>query len=158
MKKLLIYLSLFAVLLCGCQPRSYPEIKGHIWWFDFEQRNAIHDEGDVSPFLRAPDYEETDRLDDPKLQSAVQDIRVDYPLDTEEKVTAYAWELYDICVELGYFDEIWQPCDISCYCDGIIDISYLDPQYIGYYYDGYAPSLYVSALDGHIIARTSNDA
>lgn len=158
MKKLLISLILISALLCGCKSTSYPEIKGHILWFDFAQRNAIRYEGYVPPSLRAPAYEETDYLDDPQLQSAVQDIRVDYPLDTDEKVTAYAWELYDICVELGYFDEIWEPCYISCYSDGIIDISYLDPQYIGAYYDGYAPILYVSALDGHIIELTSNDA
>lgn len=155
MKKIVICLTLFAAVLCGCntEPKTYPEIKGHIFWFDFEQRNAIRYEGYVPPDLRAPTYEENDYLDDPALQSAVQKLRMDYPLDTDEAVTAYAWELYDICVELGYFDGIWEPC----YSDGIIDIGYLDPQYIGAYYDGYAPILYVSALDGHIIEFTSND-
>lgn len=158
MKKLLISLILLASLLCGCIPRSYPEIRGHIFWFDFEQRNSIHYDENVPTALRAPTYEESGRLDDPRLQAAAQEIRMDYPLDTDEKVTAYAWELYDLCVELGYFDEIWEPCGIYCYCDGIIEISFLDPQYIDSYYDGYAPVLYVSALDGHIIELTSNDA
>ena len=130
---------LFAALLCGCantaQTETYPEIKGHILWFDFEQADSVHDVGDIPSWLRAPTYAETDYLDDPELQSAVAELQLEYPLDTDEAVTAYAWELYDI-----------------------FDISYLDPQYIGHYYDGYAPTLYVSALDGHIIEFTSNDA
>ena len=166
MKKILYYLILFAVLLCGCtntaQPEtertSYPEIKGHILWHDVDQADSVHYVGDIPSWLRAPTYVETDYLDDPKLQSAVADLRMEYPLDTNEAVTAYAWDLYDICIELGYFDAIWEPCDISCYADGIVEISYLDPQYLNNYYDGYAPVLYISALDGHIIEFTSNDA
>ena len=166
MKKILLYLLLAAALLCGCtsavpqttERTSFPEIKGFIMWFDVEQRNHIQYYGYIPPEHRFPTYMETDYLDDPKLQSAVADLQVEYPLDTDEKVTAYAWKLYDICIELGYFEAIWEPCYISCYADGIIDISFLDPQYIGHYYDGYAPILYISALDGHIIEFTSNDA
>ena len=162
MKKILLYLLLFAALLCGCantaQHETYPEIKGLILWFDFEQADSVQHVGDIPSWLRAPTYAETDYLDDPQLQSAVAELQMEYPLDTDEAVTAYAWELYDICTELGYFDAIWEPCDISCYADGIVEIIYLDPQYLGCYYDGYAPILYVSALDGHIIEFTSNDA
>ena len=161
MKKILLYLLLFAALLCGCantaQTETYPEIKGFIFWRDVDQANSVQYVGDIPSWLRAPTYAETDYLDDPELQSAVAELQMEYPLDTDEAVTAYAWKLYDICTELGYFDEIWEPCYISCYADGIIEISYLDPQYIGHYYDGYAPTLYVSALDGHIIEFTSND-
>ena len=166
MKKILFYLFLLAALLCGCtnaappatERTSSPDVKGHIFWFDFTQANSMHYTEDTPPSLRMPTYAETDYLNDPKLQSAVADLRMEYPLDTDEAVTAYAWELYDICIELGYFDAIWEPCYISCYADGIVEISYLDPQYLDSYYDGYAPILYISALDGHIIEFTSNDA
>lgn len=77
MKKRFIVLILLAALLCGCSPKSYPEIKGHILWFDFAQRDAIHDSDSVPPLLREPTYEESSRLDDPKLQAAVQEIRLD---------------------------------------------------------------------------------
>ena len=86
MKKILLYLLLAAALLCGCtsavpkatERTSFPEIKGFIMWFDFEQRNHIHYDGYIPPEHRFPTYMETDYLDDPKLQSAVADLQVEY--------------------------------------------------------------------------------
>lgn len=158
MKKLLILVSLI-LLLFFCfymvypilvinNSENYPDTIEYIvrWDYDYSQ-SMLYSRFGLT-------YSTADAVKDTKLQKAVSQIEISYPLEDDEVIRQYMWEVYEILLKRKLISPELVPTSAEKY-EG--DIWYITYSESGDAYDGSAACALVSAIDGHLIYLSTED-
>ncbi len=121
----------------------------HLQNYAESQRKFCESMGRDPDEVKDPVWDVDEQWEDEAVQTAIAKLDLEYPLCTNERIEAYAREIYDIVVEMGYVKDGY--C-LSCawhYADGTWQFTY-EPDRTSITYDG-GYELYISEQDGHLI-------
>lgn len=146
--------SLFSLASCGTtiplenDIANRPDTIEYIVRWDYEYEQSIL----YSRFGLT--YSVDDAVKDTILQTAVSQIEIEYPLESDEDIKQYMWEIYEICIKHKLFSSELVPSTAEKFEGDIWFVSFSVP---GSAYDGTSACALVSAKDGHIIYLSTED-
>ena len=85
------------------------------------------------------------------LQRKVKEYITHTPINTELRITNYAWDLTDALELVRFLDDYWDPVAAFYYANGVVMVRYMERPREGVRVSDEKRDLYFAASDGHII-------
>ncbi len=111
---------------------------GNITWTEKNQPRAI---------ILSPDI----KLENRGLQKKIREYITHTPLNTEIRITNYAWDLTDALELTGHLDDYWDPVGAYCFGNEVVMVRYMERPREGVKVSDKPRDLYFAADDGHLI-------
>ena len=111
---------------------------GNITWKDKDGPHCIHIKPDILLKHKA-------------LQRKVKEYITHTPLNTDIRITNYAWDLTDALELSGHLKPMWDPVAAYHFCNGVVMVRYMERTRKDHPPSKEKKDLYFAASDGHLI-------